>query len=429
MLIEMNSKLPKLISYINDNLRFGSKIQQTVIDKWFKEYSLNLEDKLVVYKELKLLNIEVIDYSKGLLKSKIGILLKSIEKNQEIKKSTILKWFRDENIEHGMQEKVITSLEKQGYTIIDDFRQAYIGLNFDFLNNIEDDDLNSLLENQEFIDKVDSLKNVVDKSHNIEYLVQLNSEDSKKREIALDNLVEANDRLVWKIVMHYSKLATISFDMNDMYQVGMQGLLKAAEKFDISLGYQFSTYAIWWIRQAITRGIADFSTSIRIPVHYREKMNKFIRIENQLWNDFGRPATRKELSKELGISEKENEEINFFIFQSSLDSLDRPIGNEEGSYLGDFLSDKNMDTPENEYTQFELRKIIEEVLNSTLSEKEKKIIYFRFGLYDGREHTLDEIGKVFKVTRERIRQIEAKALRKLRQSKASRILKEFLNDY
>lgn len=425
----MNSKLAKLISYINDNLRFGSKIQQTAIDRWFKEYSLNLEDKLVVYKELKLLNIEVIDYSKALLKSKIGILLKSIEQNQEIKKSAILKWFRDENIEHGMQEKVITSLEKQGYTIIDDVRQTYTDLNFDFLDDIEDDDLNSLLEDQEFIDKVDSLKNVVDKSYNIEYLVQMNSEDSKKRETALDNLVEANDKLVWKVVMHYSKQATISFDMNDMYQVGMQGLLKAAKKFDVSLGYQFSTYATWWIRQAIVRGIADFSASIRIPVHYRERMNKFIRIENQLCNDFGRPATRKELSKELGISEKETEEIIFFISQSNLDSLDRPIGNEGGSYLGDFSPDKNMPTPEKEYMKFELRKILEEVLDSALSEKEKKIIYFRYGLYDGRDHTLEEIGKVFKVTRERIRQIEAKALRKLQHPKSTRILKEFLNDY
>lgn len=195
------------------------------------------------------------------------------------------------------------------------------------------------------------------------------------------------------------------------------------------MGHQFSTYATWWIRQAITRAIADYSTLIRVPVHYREKMNKFIRVENKLWNELARPATILEISKEMDEPIEVIEELRFYISQSNLDSLDRLVGGDENTSLGQLVLDENSNMPDEEYYKLELRNTISEVFQSNLTEREMQVLQYRFGFKNDETKTLEDIGKIFNLTRERIRQIEAKALRKLQKPKTTTILKEYLYEY
>src|SRR5699024_2977533 len=429
----MKSELEDLLSYINDNLRFGTKIKQYVIDQWFKRYALELQDKLLDYDELDALKIEVLGQPQRKIKAQLSRLYSCIANETEIKKSILVEWFTKKDIDESIQDKFFEEFNTESYlTIIDDvsFNHPTEEGDFDFLDDLLDDDLDSLLDDDGFIDEVDSLEDAVDKSRNIEYLIQLKNDDETKSNKALENLIEANSRLVWKTVSYYSGLSTIGFDAEDMHQIGMEGLMKAAEKFDVSLGYTFSTYAVHWIRQAITRGIADYSTLIRIPVHYRERMNKFIRTENELWNKLARPAPGHEISKEMDISLDEVERIRFYIEQSNLDSLDRYVGESEDTYLGDFLADNDTATPEMILIYSDRSSVIEEALYTQLTDKEEEVIQYRFGFLDGGEGmTLEEIGSTFKVTRERIRQIESKAIRRLKQNKISKRLKEYVNEH
>lgn len=428
--MQMNKKLDDLLSHINNNFRFGSKIEQNVVDRWFKEYTLGIEEKFAVYDELDSLQIKITDQPKTVLKSKLLRLFKCIDLEDEINRSILTKWFNQNNIDESIQENILNDLTKRGHIIFDDTQQEKNEINFDMLDDdFFENDLDSLLDDDSFIEHVDSLEDVIDKSWNIEYLKQLHSEDGSKRYKSLSNLVEANRKLVWKIVKHYAGLATVGFDENDMYQVGVIGLLKAAEKFDVSLGNQFSTYATWWIRQAITRGIADNSTLIRIPVHYREKMNKFIKIENELWNELARPATTFEISKAMGESLQVIEELRFYISQSNLDSLNRLVGDDENTSLGELILDENLKMPDEEYYKIELRNTIVEIFKSNLTEKEMRVLYYRFGFKNDKTMTLEEVGQIFNLTRERIRQIEAKALRKLQKRKTTTVLKEYLYEY
>lgn len=425
----MNGNIDDLLSQINDNFRFGSKIEQNIVDQWFKEYTLDIEEKFAVYDELDSLQIKFIDHPKTVLKAKLLKLYKCIELGNEINRSILIKWFNQNNIDESIQESILSDLKRKKYIIIDDTVQAENGIDFDKLDDFFENDLDSLLDDDSFIEHVDLLEDVIDKSWNIEYLKQIHSEDEFKRNKSLSNLVEANRKLVWKIVKHYSNLATVGFDENDMCQVGFIGLLKAAEKFDISLGYQFSTYATWWIRQAITRGIADYSTLIRIPVHYREKMNKFIKIENELWNELARPATTFEISKEMEEPINVIEKLRFYISQSNLDSLDRLVGDDENTSLGELVLDDNLKMPDEEYNKIELRNTIGEIFQSNLTEREMQVLYYRFGFKNDETKTLEEVGQIYNLTRERIRQIEAKALRKLRKQKTTTVLKEYLYEY
>lgn len=427
----MNKKLDDLISHIKDNFRFGSKIKQNIVDQWFKEYTLKVEERFTVYDELDALQIEIIDHPKTVLKANLLKLFKCIELENEINRSILINWFNQNNIDESIQENILSDLMRKGYIIIDDTQQEKNENDFDFdlPDDLFEDDLDSLLDDDSFIGHVDSLEDVIDKSWNIEYLNQIHSGDESKRKKSISNLVEANRKLVWKIVKRYSGLATVGFDVNDMYQVGVIGLLKAAEKFDVSLGYQFSTYATWWIRQAITRGIADCSTLIRIPVHYREKMNKFIKIENELWNELARPATTFEIAKAMEEPIDVIEELRFYISQSNLDSLDRLVGDDESTALGELVLDENLNTPDEEYYKIELRNIIDDIFQGELTEREMQILYYRLGFNNDQTMTLEEIGQIFNVTRERIRQIEAKALRKLRKPKTTRVLKEYMYEY
>ena len=349
------------------------------------------------------------------------------KKDGKINFSDINEQFKDIDLDGDKTEKILDYLEQNGIIAILPDTDA----DEDIILDVDDKPTEEELENIEFsvpdgvsiedpvrmylkeIGKVPLLS--ADEEVELAKKMETGNLDARKR------LAEANLRLVVSIAKRYVGRGMLFLDL---IQEGNLGLMKAVDKFDYTKGYKFSTYATWWIRQAITRAIADQARTIRIPVHMVETINKLIRVQRQLLQELGREPYLEEIAKEMNLPVDRVREIQK-ISQEPV-SLETPIGEEEDSHLGDFIQDDNVPVPAEAAAQTLLKEQLDEVLD-TLTEREQKVLRLRFGMNDGRARTLEEVGKEFDVTRERIRQIEAKALRKLRHPSRSRKLRDYLD--
>lgn len=356
------------------------------------------------------------------------LLVLAKKKKNVLEYQEISAFLAELNLEEEQFERVIESLEKSGVDVLritdedEEPDEELILAEEEEEVDVENIDL-SVPDGVSIEDPVRMYLKEIGKVPllNAEEEIELAKRMEEGDEEAKKRLAEANLRLVVSIAKRYVGRGMLFLDL---IQEGNLGLIKAVEKFDYRKGYKFSTYATWWIRQAITRAIADQARTIRIPVHMVETINKLIRVSRQLLQELGREPTPEEISKEMNMPVDRVREI-LKISQEPV-SLETPIGEEEDSHLGDFIQDDNVPIPADAAAFTLLREQLGEVLD-TLTEREQKVLKLRFGLEDGRARTLEEVGKEFNVTRERIRQIEAKALRKLRHPSRSRKLKDYLD--
>lgn len=420
-----------------------------LLEKGKKEGFLLLYEVSEIAKECHSTKEEILEFQKEIESAKIELL----EKAPSTKKVTKVKEIK--TFDERKQDLISKGIEK-GYVTFEELASSLKGLDVD--NDSLDDLYNSLMENniaiigedeegaKGGISKTEEAPIILDdneitKDININdpvrmYLKEigrislLNGEEEMELSIRVANgdeeaknkLAESNLRLVVSIAKRYVGRGLLFLDL---IQEGNIGLMKAVDKFDYDKGYKFSTYATWWIRQAITRALADQARTIRVPVHMVETINKMARIQRQLTLELNREPSEEEIAKKMGLSvEKVRDVIK--ISQDPV-SLETPIGEEDDSHLGDFVKDINTMTPEEYATNEILKEEIKSVLE-TLQEREQEVLELRFGLIDGTSHTLEEVGKRFNVTRERIRQIEAKALRKLRHPSRAKKLKDFMQD-
>ena len=363
----------------------------------------------------------------------VGLLELAKKKKNVLEYQEISDYFKDQPLDAEQMDKIFDFLEASGVDVLRITENSADDLMLD-----DDMDIDGLDDEEEVeLDKIDlSVPEGVSIEDPVRmYLKEIGKvpllsaeeeiELAKKMEQGDENakkrLAEANLRLVVSIAKRYVGRGMLFLDL---IQEGNLGLIKAVEKFDYRKGYKFSTYATWWIRQAITRAIADQARTIRIPVHMVETINKLIRVSRQLLQELGREPTPEEIAEEMDMPVDRVREI-LKISQEPV-SLETPIGEEEDSHLGDFIQDDNVPVPADAAAFTLLKEQLVEVLG-TLTEREQKVLRLRFGLDDGRARTLEEVGKEFNVTRERIRQIEAKALRKLRPPSRSRKLKDYLD--
>ena len=363
----------------------------------------------------------------------VGLLELAKKKKNVLEYQEISDYFKDQPLDAEQMDKIFDFLEASGVDVLRITENSADDLMLD-----DDMDIDGLDDEEEVeLDKIDlSVPEGVSIEDPVRmYLKEIGKvpllsaeeeiELAKKMEQGAENakkrLAEANLRLVVSIAKRYVGRGMLFLDL---IQEGNLGLIKAVEKFDYRKGYKFSTYATWWIRQAITRAIADQARTIRIPVHMVETINKLIRVSRQLLQELGREPTPEEIAEEMDMPVDRVREI-LKISQEPV-SLETPIGEEEDSHLGDFIQDDNVPVPADAAAFTLLKEQLVEVLG-TLTEREQKVLRLRFGLDDGRARTLEEVGKEFNVTRERIRQIEAKALRKLRHPSRSRKLKDYLD--
>ena len=355
------------------------------------------------------------------------------KKKNVLEYQEISDFFKDSPLEVDQMEKVFDFLEASGVDVLritDNSGDELLldnDMDMDGMEDEEEVELDKIdLSVPEGVSIEDPVRMYLKEIGKVSLLsadeeIELAKRMEKGDEAAKKRLAEANLRLVVSIAKRYVGRGMLFLDL---IQEGNLGLIKAVEKFDYRKGYKFSTYATWWIRQAITRAIADQARTIRIPVHMVETINKLIRVSRQLLQELGREPTPEEIAEEMDMPVDRVREI-LKISQEPV-SLETPIGEEEDSHLGDFIQDDNVPVPADAAAFTLLKEQLVEVL-STLTDREQKVLRLRFGLDDGRARTLEEVGKEFNVTRERIRQIEAKALRKLRHPSRSRKLKDYLD--